>query len=866
MKSYRQFILLFFPFVIISLIYAKPINNNVKTFTSKNQSDINDYRNPGDTIFFENFESGAVGWTSMDVVITDTFWHIDNLNGYQGNSFWCGTMSRPGWINPNYGYGDEWAQFLESPPIDLTSVIGDTALLTFPHRLSNELPSGGYPGPQWDGWDCVTVWASTDNGASWTPIEPDTIRWPGTAYNVHAAWSYYYNYLAGEFDSVPGWSWGANMTWSDAGFDLSSFAGDIVRIRFTGFSDPAESDESGTGSYYGMWNLDNIRVYDNLNNTYFYEDCESGMGQWNAHPTNPLGDYWHLTTANAHSPIYSFGCFDSLTGVFPLTGSYCALISPFIDLSDVSTGEPCLLDFYLNYAYLNPYGDDGYRIELSSDKGATWYNATGYYYNGSTGGSWIRFGQQHSPGVNLDNLVGQDSILFRIVSWTHRVSTPGNGLYVDDCIVTGNFIEFPRPEQVLFYDDDLGAQDIYGYGWEKYYESSLANIGYRCTRINEADNGIPDSSYLRQNGMVIWNLGPKGWKYVAENPINDAALQNILGYLRMGGKIIIIGQDYLYNNFPCTFADSILLITGASQDIGCDSVLGIIGDPISNGINCPIDFGHLNGNNYGFDYIDDVITGATPVFMNNRTANPSMLRRSDNGYRLVFSAFPIEAIASYQLRDSVLARIINWLDPYPPAPNITRATPHPPTGITVYWNANQPQDLAGYRLYRSMALSGPFSLVGTTTASETTYVDTLVLLDSTYYYGVKAYDPSNQESGMSKIIMVTYQVSIDESKTGELQSIILNLEIYPNPFRSKTDIRYQISNKGYIAKSTGIKIYDVTGRLVRSFSLSAPYSSLPAVITWSGNDDLGRALPGGVYFIQLESGSNRITKKALLLK
>lgn len=862
MKPYRLPGLFFSLLICHSLASASPCLIPVKTLNSQNiKHDLLGQRNPGDTIFFDDFESGAAGWTSMDVVITDTFWHIDPLNAYMGNSFWCGTMARPGWVNPNYGYGDEWAQFLESPEIDLSGVTGDTALLTFAHRASNEFPSGVYPGPQWDGWDCITVWVSTDNGTTWTPIQPDTVHWPNTAYNIRAAWSYYYNYLAGEFDSVPGWGWGANMTWSDAGFNLTPYIGDTIRIRFTGFSDPAESDESGTGSYSGMWNLDNIRVYDDLNNDYFYEDCESGMGQWDAHPTDPLGDIWHLTTVNAYSPTHSFGCFDSLTSQFPLTGSYCALVSPPFDLTFASTGEPILLDLFLNYQYGNPYGDDGYRIELSTDNGITWYNATGFYYNGNTSGNWISFGQQYDP-IDLSSLVGQDSIRFRIVSWNHRVSTPGTGIMVDDCIVTGKYIEFPRPENVMIYDDDLGAQDVYGFGWEKYYESALANIGLRCARVTEADNGMPDSLIMRQNGMVIWHLGPRGWKYLAEDPIKSAALQNILGYLRLGGKILIVGQDYLFNNYPNFFADSILLITGANQDVGCDTALGISGDPISDGLACPLEFSRLNGNSYGVDYTDDVITGATPVFTNNRSGEPVMLKRALDDYRLIFSAFPLEAIAHFQQRDSLLARIISWIDPYPPAPWVIRADPHPPTGITVIWHPNQPPDLAGYHIYRSMVMTGPYSLIGTATELETTFTDTLVLLDSTYYYGVKAYDGSDQESGMSDIVSTIYQVGIKESETRRIMAGVIDFAAEPNPFRDKIIIRYALSG----VQSAKLKVYDSAGRMVRDLTPTSSDRSQNCSILWFGTDLAGRRLPAGVYFIQLESGDTRLTKKAVLLR
>ncbi len=56
-----------------------------------------------------------------------------------------------------------------------------------------------------------------------------------------------------------------------------------------------------------------------------------------------------------------------------------------------------------------------------------------------------------------------------------------------------------------------------------------------------------------------------------------------------------------------------------------------------------------------------------------------------------------------------------------------------------------------------------------------------------------------------------------------------------------------------------IKIFDVSGRLVGSFSLATDYC-LPNTLIWDGSDAPGRKLPGGVYFVRLEAGNfNQIT-------
>ncbi|MCK5257995.1 MAG: T9SS type A sorting domain-containing protein, partial [Thermoplasmatales archaeon] len=83
----------------------------------------------------------------------------------------------------------------------------------------------------------------------------------------------------------------------------------------------------------------------------------------------------------------------------------------------------------------------------------------------------------------------------------------------------------------------------------------------------------------------------------------------------------------------------------------------------------------------------------------------------------------------------------------------------------------------------------------------------------------------------------------------------------PNPFRNKTDITFSI---GQGAKSIDLKIYDVTGRLVRQFDHTT--IRLSDHISWDGNDDAGRVLPNGVYFYQLNVDDQSIIKKLIMLR
>jgi hypothetical protein len=97
----------------------------------------------------------------------------------------------------------------------------------------------------------------------------------------------------------------------------------------------------------------------------------------------------------------------------------------------------------------------------------------------------------------------------------------------------------------------------------------------------------------------------------------------------------------------------------------------------------------------------------------------------------------------------------------------------------------------------------------------------------------------------------------------------LNLQVFPNPVKGNLTVKYQIPNNKYqmnTKSQMSLKIYDATGRLVRSYSLPSAYSIVPSVITWRGDDGVGRSVPAGVYFIELRSGEENKIEKIIITK
>jgi M6 family metalloprotease-like protein len=85
---------------------------------------------------------------------------------------------------------------------------------------------------------------------------------------------------------------------------------------------------------------------------------------------------------------------------------------------------------------------------------------------------------------------------------------------------------------------------------------------------------------------------------------------------------------------------------------------------------------------------------------------------------------------------------------------------------------------------------------------------------------------------------------------------------YPNPFNPIVTIRYDIPR---LARVT-LRIYDVSGRLVKT--LKRETAEAPGVhrIRWNGRDEDGRAVASGAYFCRIEAGSYRATERMILLK
>jgi hypothetical protein len=119
------------------------------------------------------------------------------------------------------------------------------------------------------------------------------------------------------------------------------------------------------------------------------------------------------------------------------------------------------------------------------------------------------------------------------------------------------------------------------------------------------------------------------------------------------------------------------------------------------------------------------------------------------------------------------------------------------------------------------------------------------------------YDGYAQKVG-DEIIGITEKMQ----DTGyRMQDIIL--EIYPNPFSKTLNIRYQIADN---SQKESLTIYDVSGRLVKSFKHVAGSRSFTNEVVWDGKNDDAVKLCSGVYFCILATENGNFIKKILFVK
>ncbi len=85
---------------------------------------------------------------------------------------------------------------------------------------------------------------------------------------------------------------------------------------------------------------------------------------------------------------------------------------------------------------------------------------------------------------------------------------------------------------------------------------------------------------------------------------------------------------------------------------------------------------------------------------------------------------------------------------------------------------------------------------------------------------------------------------------------------HPNPFNPMTDISFTLPRE----EEVSLRIFDLSGRLVRTLVQQDRLAAGLHRITWNGRNDRDRLVPSGVYFYRLDFGDQVQTKRMMLVR
>lgn len=89
----------------------------------------------------------------------------------------------------------------------------------------------------------------------------------------------------------------------------------------------------------------------------------------------------------------------------------------------------------------------------------------------------------------------------------------------------------------------------------------------------------------------------------------------------------------------------------------------------------------------------------------------------------------------------------------------------------------------------------------------------------------------------------------------------LALSVFPNPFNPQTEVSWRMASAGPV----DVAVYDLRGRRIRTLVTGAQPAGLMTA-RWDGRDDAGRALPSGVYAVQVRTSAGVETGKLTLVR
>ncbi|MBI4321056.1 MAG: DUF11 domain-containing protein [Chloroflexi bacterium] len=205
---------------------------------------------------------------------------------------------------------------------------------------------------------------------------------------------------------------------------------------------------------------------------------------------------------------------------------------------------------------------------------------------------------------------------------------------------------------VLLVDGDGDSPDV-----KSYYQAALDATGNSYNYWNLAANAMLPLSYLNAHSTIVWFTGSL-WP----GPITPHE-SSLAAFLDGGGRLFLSGMDILDQGAGTTsFVRSYLHVnwdgTERQNDIPTATVTAAAVNTVTGGMGTIT----LNAAAVGLsNYMNEItpMAPAAPAFLDAR-GQPNAITVTDGNYKVVFLAFPFEALGTASNRSDLMRRIIDY--------------------------------------------------------------------------------------------------------------------------------------------------------------------------------------------------------------
>jgi hypothetical protein len=172
----------------------------------------------------------------------------------------------------------------------------------------------------------------------------------------------------------------------------------------------------------------------------------------------------------------------------------------------------------------------------------------------------------------------------------------------------------------------------------------------------------------------------------------------------------------------------------------------------------------------------------------------------------------------------------------------------------IRWSVSSLDGVMGFNVYRSTSQEGPYEVLNDAPLEVTSwsFVDETTWPETTFWYEVR----------------VVFGNGSEEAVKGSPASVTteghLSLKLYalrPNPTSGASHIVYDVPRR---AGALRLCIYNVRGQRV-AVLVDGPIQRGRYETAWDGNDESGRPVASGVYFVRLDAGGKQDGQKVMVL-